>query len=277
MARPRRARAARRRGRGPGETTRVLLPIVLLALALRSLVVAPFSIPSESMLPELFVGDYLLVEKWPYGWSRHSFPFSAPPFAGRLFGHEAKRGDVVVFKNPADDRTDYVKRVIGVPGDTVALARGRLVLNGAAVPRLRVADLLVAVSPNSPCRPAPGLAVLRERDADGTIACRYPRYRETLPGGRSYDVLDLGSVPTADDRAAITVPAGRYFLMGDNRDRSADSRFAAAADGGIGLVPAENLVGRATLLVFSTDGSARWTKPWTWWRAARGARIGAPL
>ncbi len=277
MARPRRARAAGRRGRGLGETTHYLLLLVLVALLLRSLVVAPFSIPSESMLPQLFVGDYLLVDKWPYGWSRHSFAVSALPFRGRLIGQEPERGDVVVFKNPADDRTDYVKRVIGLPGDRVALTDGRLTLNGKAIPKLRVADLLVPVSPNSPCRPARGLAFTREREADGTAACRYPRYRETLPGGRSYDVLDLGDVTTADETAQITVPRGRYFLLGDNRDRSADSRFAPGADGGIGLVPAENLIGRAKLVAFSTDGSARWLQPWTWWKAARGARIGAPL
>ena len=281
MARPsRRARRSRRlpsRSRGLAETTRFLAILVLAALALRSLVVAPFSIPSESMLPQLLVGDYLLVEKWPYGWSRYSFPLAWPPFAGRILGRSPARGDIVVFRNPADARVDYIKRVIGLPGDRVAMRRGTLILNGKAVPQLRVADLLVPVTPNSPCNPAPGLSVTLERAEDRGFACRYPRYRETLPGGRSYHVLDLGAVPQADEMAPLRVPAGHYFLLGDNRDRSADSRFAAEGQGGVGLVPAANLVGRAWLVVFSTDGHAAWAKPWTWWRAARGGRIGGRL
>jgi len=246
------------------------------ALLLRTLVVAPFSIPSESMLPLLQIGDDLLVAKWPYGWSRYSVPLSLVPMSGRLFGRVPARGDVVVFKNPADDRTNYIKRVIGLPGDRVGMRGGELILNGTAVPHLRVADLLVPVTPASPCRPQRGLRLAAERQPDGNLACRYPRYRETLPGGRSYDVLDLGDVPAADDVAPRLVPAGRYFLLGDNRDRSADSRFTVSA-GGIGMVPAENVVGRALMLFFSSDGSAEWLKPWTWWGAARGERIGERL
>jgi signal peptidase I len=249
----------------------------LAALVLRTLIVAPFSIPSESMLPLLQVGDDLVVAKWPYGWSRHSFPLSLAPFSGRMLGRLPTRGDVVVFKTPADGQTNYIKRVIGLPGDRVAMRRGELILNGVAVPHLRVADLLVAVTPASPCRTQRGMSLTVERQPDGTVACRYPRYRETLPGGRSYDVIDLGRVPAADDMAAVTVPAGRLFLMGDNRDRSADSRFPVSTNGGIGMVPAENLVGRALVLFFSSDGSAEWLKPWTWWTAARGERIGEPL
>ena len=276
MAAPsRRPRAARRRGHGLRGSTGFLLLLVVAALLLRSLVVAPFSIPSESMLPGLFVGDYLLVAKWPYGWSRHSFPLSLPPFAGRILGARPARGDVVVFKNPADRSTDYIKRVIGLPGDRIAIRHGRLILNGGEVPQLRVADLLVPVSPNSPCRPAPGLAVTLERERDGGMACRYPRFRETLPGGRSYDVLEIGDIPALNEMATVAVPAGRYFLLGDNRDRSADSRLPATVDGGVGLVPAEDLVGRALTLFFSTDGTAAWPRPWTWWRAARPERIGA--
>ncbi|MDB5717479.1 MAG: signal peptidase [Sphingomonas bacterium] len=277
MARPaRKARSAPRRSGTIGGTTRFLLLIVLAALLLRSFIVAPFSIPSESMLPELEVGDYLIVAKWPYGWSRYSLPLSIPAFRGRILGAAPARGDVVVFKNPGNVRTDYIKRVIGLPGDRVAVRGGRLVLNGSIVPRVRVADLLVPVSPNSPCRPAPGLAVTLERDEEAGAICRYPRYRETLAGGREYDVIDLGHV-AADDTREFRVPAGHYFMLGDNRDRSADSRFPAAADGGTGFVPAENLVGRAASLVFSTDGTAAWTKPWTWWNATRRDRIGAAL
>jgi signal peptidase I len=255
---------------------RFLLLIVLAALLLRTLIVAPFSIPSESMLPSLQIGDDLMVAKWPYGWSRHSFPRSIAPFSGRMLGRLPVRGDIVVFKNPADGRTDYIKRVIGLPGDRVAMRHGELILNGVAVPKLRVADLLVPVTAASPCRPQRGFRLATERQPDGTRACRYPRYRETLPGGRSHDVLDLGDMPAADDVATATVPAGHLFLLGDNRDRSADSRFPVSV-GGIGMVPTENLIGRALLLFYSTDGSAEWLKPWTWWTAARGERIGGRL
>lgn len=255
---------------------RSLLILVAAAVLLRSLVVAPFGIPSESMLPLLRRGDMLLVAKWPYGWSRYSVA-PALPISGRLFGRSPARGDVVVFRNPADPGKTYIKRVIGLPGDRIGIRRGMPILNGRAVPRIRVADLLVPVTPGTPCREEAGLALRRERQPDGTLACRYPRYREALPGGRTYDVIDLGRVTAADDVAAVRVPAGRYFLLGDNRDRSLDSRFPAAPGRGIGMVPAENLVGRAWLLFFSSDGSAELLKPWTWWPATRRARIGISL
>ncbi|MEH3106518.1 MAG: signal peptidase I [Sphingomonas fennica] len=252
---------------------RFAIGLVLVAVLLRSFVFATFVIPSESMLPRLMVGDYLFVAKWPYGFSRYSLPFAPPLFAGRIGERLPERGDVVVFKAPPTRRVDYIKRVIGLPGDRVAMDGGRIVLNGAPVPKLRVADLLVPVSPNSPCRPAPPARIALEREADGSEACRYRRYRETLPGGRAYEVIDLGDT-TADDRGPVTVPPGHLFLMGDNRDRSADSRFPAEEGGGVGLVPLVNLVGRAEIGVFSTDGSARLLDPRTWWPAARPERIG---
>ena len=246
-----------------------LVKLVIIVVAIRSLFVATFSIPSESMMPRLLVGDYLFVQKWSYGYSRHSFPFSMPPFQGRIFGAMPARGDVVVFKAPPSNRTDYIKRVIGLPGDTVQVRDGQVILNGKPIPKVRIADFVLTVSPNSPCF-APEFA---EAGSDGTTRCRYPRFRETLPEGKSYEVLDLG--PTgADDTRLFAVPPGHLFMMGDDRDKSADSRFPAIDGGGIGMVPVENLVGRAWVGVFSTDGSAQWLLPWTWVAAARAERIG---
>jgi signal peptidase I len=247
---------------------------MLFAFCLRAFVFATFVIPSESMLPRLLVGDYVFVAKWPYGYSRYSLPFTPPLIEGRILSRLPERGDVAVFKAPPDQRLDYIKRVIGLPGDRIAMRDGQLILNGVAVPKLRVADLLVPVTSNSPCQPAPGSAIEAERQPDGSTACRYPRYRETLPGGRSYDVLDLGEV-SVDDYPETVVPAGHFFLMGDNRDRSADSRFPATPGGGVGLVPLENLVGRATFTLFSTNGAADWLNPLSWGKAARWERIGA--
>nr|WP_245842547.1 signal peptidase I [Sphingomonas laterariae] len=259
---------------GFAENLRFLATLLVLAVLLRSLIVAPFNIPSESMLPRLLVGDYLFVAKWPYGYSRYSFPFGIAPIDGRIMGSAPARGDVVVFKTPADNSTDYIKRIIGLPGDIIQIKGGQIVLNGTPVPRVRVADFIDPITPNSPCRPEPGLNIVEDSAPDGSPQCRYPRYRETLPNGRSYDVLDLGPLPFADDTATYVVPQGHYFLMGDNRDRSADSRYPAQLNGAIGMVPEENIVGRALVVFFSTDGHAEWIKPWTWPGAVRWPRIG---
>ncbi|HWW65977.1 MAG TPA: signal peptidase I [Sphingomonadaceae bacterium] len=259
---------------GARETVKSLLIIFVIAILLRSLIAAPFSIPSESMLPRLLVGDYLFVAKWPYGWSRHSFPYSLAPISGRIWGADPKRGDVVVFKNPADNSTDYIKRLIGLPGDFVQMRHGQLFLNGVAVPKVRVADFVEPVTPNSPCHPLPGTKIRLEKRPDGSAVCRYPQFRETLPNGKSYTVLDIADVPGADDTQVFIVPEGHYFMMGDNRDRSADSRFPAEVGGAIGMVPADDLVGRAIVTFWSTDGSASWLLPWTWFTAARWHRIG---
>ncbi len=271
MARKRKPRS--KADAGTAANIRFFLILMVAAVLVRSLFAAPFSIPSESMLPRLMVGDYLFVAKWPYGWSRHSFPFSLAPIEGRIGGAAPARGDVIVFKTPGDNRTDYIKRLIGLPGDQIRMRHGQLILNGEPVPKLRVADFLDPVTPNSPCKPLPGSRITLARLPGGGSACRYPRYRETLPGGRSYDVLDLGDT-AADDTITFVVPENHYFLMGDNRDRSADSRFPAEPGGGIGYVPAENLVGRAWVSFFSTDGSAGWLAPWTWPGATRWDRIG---
>lgn len=256
---------------GIAETTRFLIILFVLALLLRSLIVAPFSIPSGSMMPRMMIGDYLFVAKWPYGYSRYSFPFGMVPIDGRMFGGMPERGDVVVFRSPAGDK-DMVKRVIGLPGDMVQMRDGTLYLNGEAVPKVRIADSLVPVSPNSPCNLFGGSGTREIAAPDGGSLCAYPRYRETLPGGRSYEVLDQRLGP-GDNTEVFLVPEGHYFMLGDNRDDSADSRFAPERDG-IGMLPEENLIGRALITFFSTDGSAEWLKPWTWFSAARWDRIG---
>jgi signal peptidase I len=176
---------------------------------------------------------------------------------------------VVIFKQPPLKELDYIKRVIGLPGDAVQMLDGQLYLNGVPVPKQRVTDFEIAVSPNTRCYSVQFAAKL----ADGTDVCRYPRYRETLPGGRSYEVLDLGP-RDKDTTEPVIVPEGHLFLMGDNRDNSEDSRYPAEPGRGIGLVPMDNLVGRATVMMWSTDGSAEWVKPWTWFSAARWNRIG---
>ncbi|HTM95511.1 MAG TPA: signal peptidase I [Croceibacterium sp.] len=255
----------------PAEKTETLgsfllfcLKLVVLVLLFRTLVFSTFNIPSESMLPRLWNGDYLIAAKWPYGYSRYSLPWSMPLIPGRILAGQPERGDVVIFKAPPLQQEDYIKRVIGVPGDQVQMIRGVLYLNGDPVPKQRVADFAIPLSANTRCA-YDGKTVGAE--------CHYPRYRETLPGGRSYYVLDTADTPQ-DTTEAVVVPEGMLFLMGDNRDHSADSRFEATPGGGIGLVPQENLVGEAYFMLWSTDGSAEWLKPWTWFTAARWNRSG---
>lgn len=267
-----RAAARPRKKSGLGETTRFLLVLFVLALALRSFVVAPFVIPSGSMLPRMMIGDFLFVGKWSYGYSRFSLPIEIGGWQGRLFGDIPQRGDVAVFRFPGSE-DDYVKRVIGLPGDRVQMRDGALWLNGEPVPRVRVADYLMPITANSPCRTVIPEARRVVRDENGDLYCAFNRYRETLPGGRSYYVLDQVPDGPADDTPVFTVPAGHYFMMGDNRDDSQDSRFPRAV-GGVGFLPRDYLIGEALITFFSTDGSAEWLKPWTWIGAARWERIG---
>jgi signal peptidase I len=246
-----------------------LLKLALIVVIFRSFVFAPFNIPSESMMPRLLQGDYLLAAKWPYGYSRHSLPFSLPLIPGRLLASQPERGDVVIFKAPPSADIDYIKRVIGLPGDQVQMQDGKLYLNGEAIPKVRVADLIVPVTATIRCYDSR----FETRLDDGRIACRYAQYRETLPGGPSYNVLDVALTPQ-DDTGVVVVPEGSLFLMGDNRDNSLDSRFPAVPGQGIGIVPQAYLVGKASVVMFSTDGNAQWLKPWTWFTAARWSRIG---
>jgi len=246
-----------------------VVKLVLIVVIFRSFIFSPFNIPSESMLPRLLDGDYLLAAKWPFGYSRYSLPFSVPLIPGRIFASQPERGDVVIFKAPPGNNVDYIKRVIGVPGDQIQVIDGQVNLNGKPIPKVRVANFEVAVTPNTNCY----LPQFEVKAADGREVCSYPQFRETLPGGKSYNVLDLGTMPQ-DDTPPILVPEGKLFMMGDNRDNSLDSRFPAIEGQGIGLVPQENLVGKAMIMMFSTDGSAEWLKPWTWFTAARWKRIG---
>lgn len=259
-----------------------LVKLVLIVAVFRSFAFAPFNIPSESMLPRLENGDYLLAAKWPYGFSSYSLPFSLPLIPGRLLAAQPQRGDVVIVKAPPTNDQDYIKRVIGLPGDQIQVIDGQVHLNGKAIPKVRVADFEIPVSPNTHCyTPYTGAGGDFEALRNGAPICRYPRFRETLPNGKSYYVLDFGQANVAngwgidaDNTAPVVVPEGALFLMGDNRDNSMDSRFPAAPGQGIGIVPQANLVGRATIIMFSTDGSAEWLKPWTWFTAARWNRIG---
>ena len=244
--------------------------LVIVVLAFRSFAFTSFNIPSESMMPRLLVGDYLFAKKWPYGYTRYSLPFDADLIpGGRLFASEPEQGDIVIFAHPIDN-SDYIKRVIGLPGDRVQMVGGVLHLNGQPVKMERIEDYVLPIpGADGSCR----LARFIQQQADGSYACVYPQFRETLPNGVAHNILDFGDGP-ADDTPPVVVPEDRLFLMGDNRDNSLDSRFPAQAGGGIGLVPQENLVAEAGFMYWSTDGSASWVKPWTWFSAARWNRIG---
>lgn len=259
------------KGETAGSLARFILIVAIAAWVFRAFIIAPFNIPSGSMLPTLYIGDYLAVAKWPYGFSRFSFPFGFPPFDGRILSQLPHRGDVVVFRHPTEE-SDLIKRVIGLPGDRIAVSSGRVLLNGRPLARQPLGPARIAVTANSPCRVVPP-AVPALAEANGQGYCLYRSYRETLPDGPSYTVLDQVDHGIADDFAPVTVPRGHVFLMGDNRDDSLDSRFQAA-EGGVGMVPTENLIGRALVTFWSTDGHASWFKPWTWFSSLRSNRIG---
>lgn len=252
---------------GWGEFLRTVAFAVLIALAFRTIAYEPFNIPSESMLPNLLVGDYLLVSKYSYGYSKHSMPLSPGVFSGRVFEKPVTRGDIAVFKFPGDNSTDYIKRIVGLPGDTIQVIRGHLYINNDPVKRERIEDFK---------HPDNGL--------------RYPQYRETLRNGVTFRTLDcrynafgvvasiveLNCAPkTTDNFGPHVVPQGHYFAMGDNRDNSTDSRVSRSR-GGVDDIPAENLVGRAEVIFFSTYGARMW-EFWKWFQAARFERFFSSL
>jgi signal peptidase I len=238
----------KRKEGGLAESVRVVFHALLIALAIRILLFQAFSIPSGSMKATLLIGDYLFVSQFSYGYSHYSLPFSPRLFSGRIFGTAPERGDVAVFRLPKDDSTDYIKRVIGLPGDRIQMIDGLLHINGVPVKRERVADFL---------------------DDDNGVVERVRRWRETLPNGVTYETLDLEENGLFDNTPEYVVPPGHYFMMGDNRDDSADSR----APSGVGYVPFENFVGRAQIIFFSIgDGEPAW-HIWSWPWSARWSRL----
>jgi signal peptidase I len=251
LSRPKRSTggpAKSERRESVGSLLRFILIVAAIAWAFRSLVAAPFNIPSGSMLPTLYIGDYLVVAKWPYGYSRYSFPLGVPRFDGRILGRLPSRGDVVVFRHPTEN-SDLIKRVIGLPGDTVEVRQGRLILNGHEVARRALPPAEVPITANSPCRPVPPAQPTVVVTAS-TSSCVYRAFLETLPGGPSYTVLDQVDHGPADDFAEVRVPVGHVFLMGDNRDNSADSRYW-------GFVPDKNIVGKAVAVWMNLSNPRR--------------------
>ena len=224
-----------------GEIFKTIVFALLIAMVLRIFLFQPFTIPSASMEPNLYEGDYIVVSKWSYGFSKHSIPFSPPLFDGRIMGSAPKRGDIVVFKLPRDDKTDFIKRVIGLPGDRIQMIANKLYINDKPVQDVVVSEQEI----NDIFGPRPVTEV-----------------RETLPEGNSFMTQDFGPGNDLDDTPVYEVPAGHYFMMGDNRDNSIDSRVEQSS--GVGMVPAENLVGKAQIILFSwKPGSSLWN-PVSW-------------
>jgi signal peptidase I len=264
------------KGESPLKLVRDIILILLVVLGIHTIIAKPFYIPSESMMPILRNGDRLVVSKWPYGWSFASVSFHLmPPTPGRINGQMPERGDIVVLEHP-QARVDYIKRVIGLPGDTVEVRRGALILNGKAVKREIQPLLPIPVDANLPGQFSAFSGRIRV-DASGRRWIDAPIVRETLPGGVRYDTIDLGPDYRNDEFAPYRVPEGHVFLMGDNRDGSADSRVSMEEKGFGGAVPFDVISGRAEIVTFSTDGTAVWYNPLSWFGALRSGRAGVNL
>jgi len=227
----------KRKEGGFAETVRVVIHALLIAVVIRTFLFQPFNIPSGSMMATLLVGDYLFVSKYTYGYSHYSFPFSPPVFSGRIFGSGPKRGDVVVFRLPREDSTDYIKRVIGLPGDKIQMIDGVLQINGEPIKRERAEDFV--------------------GQEDGPGIKRIKRWKETLPNGVVYYTLDLVDNSFYDNTPVYQVPAGSYFVLGDNRDNSTDSRVLDQ----FGYIPRANVIGRIAFIFWSSDFSRIGTMP----------------
>ena len=233
---------------GIGETVRLVIEAGLIALGIQAFLFQPFNIPSGSMMATLLVGDYLFVSKFSYGYSRYSFPLSLPLFSGRIIGSPPERGDIVVFRLPTDTSADYIKRVIGLPGDRIQVRDGVVHINDQPVKREQIEDYIDY-----------------DENPRGT---RVRRWRETLPNGVTYNTLDLPFNQQADNTEVFTVPPDHYFMMGDNRHNSTDSRYPQ-----VGYVPFENLVGRAQIIFFSLAEGERAWEVWRWPWSVRWNRI----
>jgi signal peptidase I len=233
------------------ENVKTIIYAGLIAVGIRTVAFEPFNIPSPSMVPTLLVGDYLFVSKYSYGYSRYSLPLAPDLFQGRIFGRYPDRGDVVVFKFPRDNETDYIKRVIGLPGDRVQMKAGQLFINGTQVPRVPGGDYLAS--------------------DEGRASVLTKLYHETLPNGPTHDILKMTDEGFPNDTPEYKVPDGYVFCMGDNRDNSLDSRFMTG--NGVGFVPFENLVGKAQFLFFSIDARYPIWQVWEWPFEIRWSRI----
>ncbi|MBQ2885133.1 MAG: signal peptidase I [Alphaproteobacteria bacterium] len=230
------------------ETIKTVIYAILIAMTIRTFWFEPFKIPSGSMYPTLEVGDFLFVSKYTYGYSRHSFPLSFPTFKGRIWADLPKRGDVVVFKYPGDNKTDYIKRVIGLPGDTVQVKNGILYINDKAVERTEKGKYII--------------------DEYVILPMSLTEYTETFPNGHKHQILEHSdNVPVVDNTPKFAIPEGYYFMMGDNRDNSNDSRKD------VGIVPFENIEGKARFLFFSIDDSGKWYNPISWLTSIRWKRL----
>lgn len=231
-----------------GETLKTVFWAIIIAITIRTFLFEPYKIPSGSMYPTLQVGDFLFISKYTYGYSRHSFPFSFPTFKGRIWKDLPERGDVVVFKYPGDNKTDYIKRIVGMPGDKIQVIDGRLHINGKATKREYVGKYLI--------------------DEYVILPIEFTEYKETMPEGKSYNILELNdNMRVVDNTVEFTIPQGHYFMMGDNRDNSNDSRKD------VGFVPLENIEGKARFLFYSHDSSSVWYNPISWLKAIRWKRL----